>query len=336
MFPFQKNGRSGITPIANERIISKLVQKVQSQYVTLTARGTLTLTVAAATAIRNRGSIWAAFSEIGFNADGEDKQIMDPRVLRFLSEMAAPSALTAKRVTSTAVAAYPLEETVRIYFAHPFSAVPKETAGMERDTDVEMHVFAKLDAAGGAARLVNPGPATAVLSALSITVQHGYDPYERARPYFQPIVRQLVDDIVGANDKKEIFVKTSKALRGLIVSQDTTTDGEVADIINKLALIGDGIDIIGPQQVKWDDLVLDSEFEFGGAVVSSNRAHFGLNFQDHGRLSTLLTKAQAPNLRFVADVQPSVAGAGTSRIRTTVIELDRDPAVTDPAIPFPV
>lgn len=337
MYPFQLNSRNGIVPVAGERVTSRLIQRVQSQYVTLVFRGTLTIAGGAADAIRNRGSILAAFDEIGFNADGEDKQIYDGRVLRFVSEMAAPSALSAKRVPSTAAAAYTLEEAVRIYFAHPFSAIPRETAFMERDAETEMHIFAKLAAGGGGSKLAKvSGAVTATLSGVTISVQQSYDQYERARPLFIPIVRQLSDDIAGANDKKEIFIKSTRHIRALVLSQDTVTDGEVADIVNSVALKGDFGDIIGPAQVKWDDLALASEFEFGGAVLSSNRAHLGLNFQNQGRLSTLITKAQVANLRWELNVQPSVAGAGTSKVRTTVIELDRDPIVTAPELTVPV
>jgi len=337
MFPYQRDGRATIVPVADERIPSKIIQRVQSQFITLLIKGTLTIAGGAADALLNRGSILAAFKEIGFNADGEDKHLYDGRVLRFIAEMAAPSALSAKRVTSTAAAAYALEEQVRIYFAHPFAAIPRETAFMERDSETEMFVFAKMHSTPGLKLAAVSGGVTAVLSAVTIEVAHEYDQFEKARPLFIPYVRQIVEDVNGANTQKEIFLKTSNAIRALVLSQDTTGKGEQNDIINKVALKGDFGDIIGPNQVAFNNLVLDSEFEFGGAVVSSNRAHFGWNAQRHGRLAMLLTKAQAANLRWVLDCQPSVvAGAGTSQVRTTIVELIRDPAVVSPELSIPV
>jgi hypothetical protein len=337
MYPMQKSGRSTIVPTAGDRSFSRLINAVQSHYVTLVFRGTLTIAGGAADSIRNRGSILAAFNEVGIDENGTDKVLLDGRVLRHLSETGAPSALSAKRVTSTAAAAYTLEEAVAIQFAHPFAAIPRETAFLERDTKQLFQAFVKLDSAGGGSKLAKvSGGVTAVLSNVSVTVTHTFDPVETARPYFVPFVRQQIAQVLGASTNQQEFIKTSNAIRQMVVTQETTTDGEVNDIINKLLLKGDRHDIIGPVPVKWDDLALASEYEFGGAVVASNRSHLSLNFQDHGRLATVVNPNQDNNLRFEFDCQPSVAGAGTSQIRITLVELVRDPVIVDPVLPIPV
>lgn len=336
MFKQQKNGRSQIVPTVGDRSYSRLINAVQHQFVTLVFRGTLTIAGGAADAIRSRGSILAAFNEIGIDENGTDRHIYAGQVLRFLSEMAAPSALSAKRVTSTAAAAYVLEEAVRIYFAHPFAAIPRETAFIEHDVKQLLQAFVKLDAGGGGSKLAKvSGGVTAVLSAVTVNVIDGYDATEQARPFFIPTVVQQVDAVNGANSAYQQFIKTSHAIRAIVVSQETTTDGEVNDIINKVVFRGDFNNIIGPTPIRFDDLDLESEFEFGGAVVSTNRAHLGLNFQLHGRLANILNPTQDNNLRFEFDCQPSVAGAGTSQIRTTIVRLERDPSLVDPQLTVP-
>src|SRR5881394_1916373 len=134
MFRLRRNPRTAIVTIAGDRAFSRLINAVSSNFVTLMFTASLVISVASATSIRNRGSILAAFDEIGIDENGTDRHIYDGKVLRVLSEMAAPSALSARRVTSTAAATYPLEESVRIYFAHPFAAIPRETAFREKDT----------------------------------------------------------------------------------------------------------------------------------------------------------------------------------------------------------
>lgn len=337
MYTLQRNARTSIAVSAGERAYSRLINAVQSHFVTLTFRGTLTIAGGAADAIRNRGSILAAFNEIGIDENGTDRHLYDGKVLRVLSEMSAFSALSAKRVTSTAAAAYALEESVRIYFASPWAATPRETAFVEHDAKQLLQVFAKLDVAGGGSKLAKvSGGVTAVLSGVTVSVVHGYDATETAKPLFIPSVVQQIAPVAGANAQQQEFIKTSHAIRAMIVSQETTTDGEVSDIINKLALKGDFRDIIGPSPVSMADLMLASEFEFGGAVVTSNRSHLCLNFQEHGRLSRVINPQQDSNLRFEFDSQPSVAGAGSSFIRITIVRLERDLALVDPNLVVPV
>lgn len=336
MYRLQRNPRSNIVTVAGERAFSRLINAVSSNFVTLVFTGSLAISVASATNIRNRGSILACYDEIGIDENGTDRHIYDGRVLRVLSEMAAPSALSAKRVSAVTVATYPLEECVRIYFAHPFAAVPRETAYLERDTKQLLQVFAKLNASAKD-KLATAGAATLALSSLVITVTHGYDKNEPNLPEFIPAVRQQIVSVDSANPQLPEFLKGSNAIRQIVVSQEGTTIGEVSDIINSLVLRSDDTDFIGPGKMDWDDLQLEQEFEFGGAIVASNRAHLGINFQQGGRLSSVVSPAQLNNLRFEFDCQPSVtAGAGNSKIRITIVELLRLEGRTNPASAIPV
>lgn len=324
-FRLTRNKRSAIAPVAGERQFSKLVNGVQGHYVDVVARATVTVTVANATAVLNRGSVWSLFDEIGIEENGTDRMIMHGRVLRFLSEMAAPSSLSATRMTSPNIAVYNLVESARIYFAHPFAANPRETAFREHDVRQDLRIFAKM-ASNPAAALLTVGGATVVVSAVSVSATHGYDKDERDLPYFIPRIYQQVVQVAGTNAQLPEYIRSNNAIRALVVSQETTTVGEVSDILNAVALKSDTRDIIGPNPVRLDELQYASEFDFGGAVVSSNKAHLGLNFQQWGRLAYLLAPGQDVNLRFEFDVQAS-ASAGTSQLRITRVELDPDPTL---------
>ncbi len=338
MYTLQRNGRSQIVPVAGERTYSRLINGVQSHHVTLVARATVQISVAAATATLNRGSVWSLFDEVGIDENGSDAYLMHGRVLRFLSEMSAPSPLDYKRLTSTAVGTYTLVEAARIYFAHPYAVTPRETAFIERDTRQLFQVFVKLNSTPANA-LLTVGGATVAVTAVSVDVIHGYDSAETKRPLFIPRVRQQVDSVAATNAALPIYLKTPHAIRALVLSQETTTVGEVGDIINKVVLRGDFHSIIGPTVVGWENLTLDGEFEFGGASGAApnaaalgtfgNEAHWGINFQAGGRLSAILNPNQDSNLRWEVDCRPSVS-AGSSQIRTTIVELMVDPMRTEP------
>lgn len=334
MFTLTRNPRASITPVAGERVGSRLVNRVQSHFISLRITGTLTIAGGAATAIRNRGSVAACFDEIGINENGTDRVLARGAALRMLAEGSAPSALTAKRVTGTAAAAYELEEVVRLYFAHPFAVNPRETAFIENDPRQVLEVFVK-QATDAAGRLVEVGGAvTAALTNLRVEVTQAYDATEKSLPEYIPTIRQLLVDVPSANSQQVEYLKTTKLLRAVVISQETTTVGEVDDIINKVALKGDFRDIIGPSPESFDQILLDSEYDFGGAVVASNRSHLLLNFQQHGRLSNVINPAQDANLRFEFDCAPS-ASAGSSKIRITLVELERVAGLTNPASTIP-
>jgi hypothetical protein len=147
------------------------------------------------------------------------------------------------------------------------------------------------------------------------------------------MVRQLgLVNIAAAQSALVVDIKTTNLCRMIVLSQETATDGEVSDIINSFAFRGDNLTIIGPNVARFDDLLLDNEFELGGAVVG-NSAHLPLMFQRYGRISDAMNPSQDVNIRLELNVQPSVAGAGASQVRITLVELVRSP-VTAKEIPF--
>jgi len=330
MFRIQKLARPIIAPIAGQRVSSRLINAVQSHWVQLDLSGILNVVTNPAAAILNRGSLWAAIDEVHVQENGRDVAVINGRVLRALSEQAAPSSLSSVRASALAVAAYPLKESVRIYFAHPFALQPRETAFMEHDPRQVLEVGVRLAASGGADKLATAGAGgTVTLTALNVNVTHGYDAGETIKPYFIPHIRQQIDAVPGTNAALPIFLKTPYVIRSIVVSPEDTVLGEVSDIVNSLKLRGDAIEWIA--DVSWENLIAGSEFEFGGAsTFNVGDAHLGLNFQTFGRLAKCLNPNQDTNLRFELNCQKSLVGTGTSQIRTTIIELWTDAQLTQP------
>lgn len=335
-FRLQRSPLESIAPVAGRRVSAKMINGVQSHFVTLTFKGLVTIAGAVAAAILNRGSIMAAYEEVGISENGTDLHLYDGKVLRFLSEMAAMSALTATRLTSTAIGATQLTEQVRIYFAHPFAINPRETAMLEHNIQQALEVFVKQRTGAAAFIATAGGGGTVTLTNVTVTVSHGFVAGETDRPYYIPKVSQQIVTVAGANTKLREYIKINNALRALVVSQETTGIGEVSDILNGLRFKGDSRDIVGPDSLTLEELVLDSEYEFGGQVVASNRSHIGFNFQTAGRLAAVLQPSQDVNLRLEFDVQKSVVDAvSTSQLRLTLVELEADAKLCKP-IDFPI
>lgn len=337
MYKQNLNPRPLIAGVAGQRVGTRLINGVQSHFAQLRSSGTINITVAA-TRVINKGSIWGTWDEVGINENGRDRVLVDGRTLRFLSEMHAPSALAATRLGGTGVAATPLVESARIWFAHPLSIAPQETAFRERDPRQVLEVFGKLRAEGGQGGLVNGGTSTMTVVP-SIAVEHAYDDTTTEPPIFIPSFRQQVVNVASANTQLTEFIKTSNYIRALVIQQDSDA-GEVGDIIAALALRADGDDIIGPGQVTWDNLQRGQEFEFGGAVfvaglLNGGSAYLGINFQSGGKLSNVVSPALL-NLRLEMNVAPSAqAGATNGKIRITILELERVPGLVAEEIPFP-
>jgi hypothetical protein len=332
-----RSSRGTILPVAGgDRAFVRLAAAKRTNYVSLVARGQFDQSVGAATSIRNRGSIWAAFDEVVLDENGQDMHVYRGPVLRMISEALAPSALSATRVTSTAIqAATQLREHARMYFAMPFGLDPAETAFVERNPGQLFQVGVRL-AATPATRLVNPGANTSALTNVSVTVLQGYDnPNPDGTldaPLFIPMVRQLgLIPVAAASSAQVVDVRTTNLCRMIIISQETTTEGEVSDIINSFVFRGDNKTLIGPNVSRWDDLLLDNEYELGGAVLG-NASHLPIMFQRYGRIGDSLNPSEDVNIRFEFNVQPS-ASAGASQLRITLVELVRS-QVTAKTIPF--
>lgn len=336
MQKLSRSPRGVIIPNGSERTPIRLVNGARTSFVDVVGRATVTISVAAATAILNRGSVFAFADEIVLDENGTDRCIATGKVLRFASEMSAPSALSAKRVSSTAIGTYQLEEMIRIYFAHPLALDPLETAFVERDARQALNIQVRTNATP-ATTIATAGGATVVVTNIKWTVIQAFEkpgPGGLVAPLYVPTIRQQTAQINGAVTQQVEYIRTTNLIRQMVISQEVN-GVEVSDILNSFAFRGDFRDIIGPSPMDYNDFALDSEFEFGGAVISSNRAHIGMNFQRYGRLSDCLNPAQDVNVRLELNAQPS-ATAGQSLVRTTVFELTRDPMVTAPVIPFPV
>jgi hypothetical protein len=324
---------------AGERTTLKLVNGARNKFITVIARATVTVTVGAATSLRNRGSVFALFDELGIDENGTDRHIYRGPVLRALSEAAAPSALSAIRA-ATPVAVYNLEETARIYFQHPLALDPGETAFMERNAAAELRFFATLTAAANqVGRLYVVGGATVTVTNVTLTVVQSWSGPAAggALPVFIPTARQEVLPVAATSSALSHWLRSNHAIRYIVLSQETTTVGEVQDIINRAVLRGDQFTILGPGSEDIDDIILENEYQQGGAIPA-NRSHIVLDFQEYGKLSELLEPAlQDTNMRFELDVQPS-ASAGSSQIRVTIVEMTREPGLVRAAadVPFPV
>src|SRR3970040_678280 len=86
-----------IIPVGGQREHSKVLKGMRTWAVRMTARAEVDVSVGAATALRNRGSVWALFDEVGIEQNGDENVLLDGRMLRFMSEFFAPSALSAVR-----------------------------------------------------------------------------------------------------------------------------------------------------------------------------------------------------------------------------------------------
>ncbi|HJQ27677.1 MAG TPA: hypothetical protein VKA60_27585 [Blastocatellia bacterium] len=313
---------------AGARQINKLLGQGQTAFLTVVVAGVLAVTVAG-TGILNRGSIMAAFDEMGISENGGDRWNIDPRVLRYIAEVAAPSASTAVRATGAGVQTTNLRETFRVYFAHPFSLTPRETNFIVSDPAQEFSFYHKLNKTNnGVANIIAGG--TATLQNISVKVSQKVDEYEGDRPKFIPTVRMTSRKVTGPDTQLEIDLRGRNYLRALVIQQDTDK-GEVADIINSFTLLGDRRQLYGPEKTDFAMAQQEEEFDWGGAMLSAP-AYLYLNFQDGGRLANVWNPAQDSNLKLQFDCQPSaVAGVTSSTIRVTLLELERDASRVDVA-----
>jgi hypothetical protein len=294
----------------------------------LRVAGQVDITVAGA-GLRNRGSILAALTDIGYTDGGADKVFLDARLARFIGECMAPSALPATRLAGVGIqAATQLRETVPLWMASPRSLNPNETKYVETNKQLTQEVF--LTPLRNINRLSGGAP-TGTITNVQATVEQVYDDLLTVPPNLTVYHRQVAQDVSGANAALKIDLRGSRFIRGLAIQQDTD-QGEVSDIINSLVLRGDRESIIGDRSVPFVDMVEHAQEEFGGAVVAAPGYLF-VDFQRYGRLSSFWNPYQDTNLRIEADVQPSPGNTG-SKIRVAVWEYERTPA-TSPTFPTP-
>lgn len=342
----QLNQSATITPVEGQRKSSRLLNKRQTLYVGLLFSAAVTITAAFATLL-NRGSVLALYDFIALSDAGKDDWILDGPSLRFLDELLAPSRLSATRLAGVGIQGpTTITEAARLWFAWPLAASPFETTYRERDDKDELTLDVQLhqDGGGGITQLATGGGGAGSVAGHSVSVVQSMDGLSTTKPYFIPVIRQLTFNVSGANPQFEMLLKSSNIIRAIIVKQETNL-GEVGDIITSLAFRSDVRDIIGPNQVSWQQLTRGSEFDHGGDVFDTGtgfgaNAYWGKNFQESGRLANCLNAALEPNLRLEGTVAPSgQAGVTASRIRVTLVELVRSQGfeqLVAPSVPFPV
>ena len=313
---------------AGQRQTNRLLAPGQHHYLTITVEGDLIQTVGAGT-ILNRGSILAAFDRMGIIENGQDRIVLDPRMLRFYAETRADSALSATRLTSNAIATTHLKETFRLYWADRRQLRARETAFLVKDPRADFFFFHQLNITLNGYNKIVTG-ANGSLQNVKVSVVQRYADTETARPFFLPIARQISMQVLASNSALEVPLRPEAPVRALLIQEDAGF--EVNDIINKIALRGDTREIIGPELVEKSWLARDLEDEYGGAVFGSPNStlleglgYLPIGFVNDGRLNTILNPAQDSNVRLVFDCQPSVtAGAANSTINIAMFMLEHD------------
>lgn len=289
--------------------------------------------VAALGVNRNKGSVLALLTDIGFNDGGTDKIVMDARLARFIAEALAPSALPATRLDATVAALNNLEETVPIWLSAVGTGNPGETKYVEANKQLQQQVF--ITPLRLASRITS-GAGGATITGLTAQVEQVYDDMVGTPPWLTSYTRQVVQDITGANASQKVDLRGSRYIRGLGIQQDTSGVGEVADVINGLVMRGDAETYIGQNAVPYRDLVLGNAVEQGGAISAAPAGYLWIDFCRYGRLSTMWNPYQDTNMRLELNVQPSVAvGAVSSLVRVAIVEYEST-AVTLSQLPIEI
>lgn len=296
----------------------------------LTITGQVDISVAGA-GLRNRGSILAAISDLGYIDGGADKVVLDARLARFIGECMAPSALPATRLGGVGVqAATLLRETIPLWLASPRSANPNETKYVEANKQLAQELFIT------PLRLItrlSGGAPTGTITNLQCQLEQVYDDLVGVPAVLSSYVRQIAQDVSGANAAFKIDLRGNRYIRGIAIQQDTD-QGEVSDIINALVLRGDNQAIFGDRAIPYRNLVEHSQEEYGGAVVAMPGYLF-IDFQRYGRLTSLWNPFQDTNLRLELDVQPS-AGNTSSKVRVALWEMERTAVTLQGDLPFAI
>lgn len=322
-----------LQPVAGAVAQQQLVNGKLGKWVTARIEADVAITVAAATAIRNRGNAAALIDRFFLVENGENRWEVPGKALQLASEANAPSALGNTPLAAVAVGNYHISQTVRMFFRTPMQGRPDETAFIERDQRQGLF-FSVRPVADLAGALVTKGGATVAVTNLKVYVtQEWHEPDQSTvAPLFIPTARVIDMTVVGGGLQQPMYLRAQNNIRAMVISQEG--DGnEVNDVINTLRLVGDTRSIIGPNEMPWADLLAQSEFLYGGRVRPSNDSHLYLGFLEDGLLSNTLNPRQDTNLRILINGQPS-AGAALTKVWATLFELEHTPGITSP-VPFP-
>lgn len=303
-------------------------KRTERYNLTVTAQVDVTV---AGTGIRNRGSVLAAISDLGFIDGGADKVVVDARLGRFIGEAMSAGALPATRLGGPGIqAATLLRETVPLWLSSPRAINLNETKYVEANKQLAQEIFITPQRA--ISRLLSGAP-TGAITLLQCAIEQVYDDLVGVPPLLNSYVRQITQDVTGANPALKVDLRGNRYIRGLAIQQDTDA-GEVSDIINAIVLRGDNQAIFGDRAIPFRDLVEHSQEEYGGAVVAQ-LGYLFIDFQRYARLTSLWNPNQDTNLRLEVDCQPSV-GNTSSKIRVAVWEMERTAATLAGDLPLQI
>ena len=311
--------------------------------------GVLTVTVAAAGAVKNHGLL-SDVMQFSVSENGEDTY--GPAygfLLRHMSQLRAgaplPKVSLFDQGVSTAalpIGVYPLSETFTLDFADPRTIDPMETAFMEIDNTAYLELQAELTA-NAEQSLVAPGAATVVLSGVTMTVWQDYaSGTVGSRPLWKPRMRQFSQPLTGANQDDQFPVKSQAAKVRSVTLGAIATDADggtviVSDAITALRLIGDteNGNIIGPNKANFKQLVNSQRMLAGGDVAALD-AFYTAYFAEYGRHSNVINPLDFPNLRY--EMQDAVSASGATQVVALLEELTTPPQnpgnrVTSAALP---
>ena len=307
----------------NVRALTNAENNKRTERYQLRVTGQVDIT-GAGTGLRNRGSILAALTDIGYSDGGTDKYVCDARLARFIAEAFAPSALPATRLAGAGIQGPTLlSEIVPIWMSAPKTVSPNETKYVEVNKQLNQQVF--ITPLRQITRLAAGGGLVGTVTNLQANVEQVFDELVATPPWLSPFVRQLVQDVTGANAQFRVDLRGSRYVRGIAIQQDTDA-GEVNNIINSLVLRGDAASLFGDQPVPFLDLQQMMTEEQGGAVDAvSAPGYLFIDFCRYGRLSTMWNPYQDTNVRLELNVQPSAGNTG-SKVRVAMVEYERTAA----------
>lgn len=316
--------------VNNQRISTTAENNKRTERYDLRVTGQVDITVAG-TGIINRGSILAALGDVGFTDGGADKVVCDARLLRFIAECYAPSALPATRLAGAGIqAATQLSETVPIWLSAARTANPNETKYVEVNKQLQLTPF--VTPQQFITRLAMGGALAGTVTNLNVDVVQVFDDMLATPPWLSAYTRQIVTNVAGANNALKIDLRGSRYIRGIAIQQDCSL-GEVSDIINSVVLRGDERAIYGDRGIPFADLQRFQAEEYGGTLPPG---YLFIDFARYGRLSTFYNPYEDTNLRLELDVQPTATPTATgSVVRVAMVEYERT-AATASALPVSI
>ena len=336
---------------AGQRTYSRIFSGLRTAYFVFVITATVTLAGGPGTLLLNGGSLLGLLQYLGLEENGSDDPCyLDAVTLGKISAACGMQFSPNVRLTSLADGAYSLRETVVIPFANPLSPAPWETSFVERNPLQPSQLFVVADSTTDAAGRLCSTAGTAVVTNFAVSAYQIAD--NRAKvpdcvPYFRPKFRQLSNTITGTVSNQPIYIAGGLPIRMMTLGAKTTV-GTVQDVITTYRILTDQVNIDGPNQINFNDMIGLEGWQFAGSLggntpdgASVTPTAGGVlvrDFQESGRLSNIFSpKSQGDNFRAEITGQASVtAGATSTQVIVSVTEMERIAGVTRNEIPFPV